>query len=467
VGKQEIPMYEPNKKNDAVRKKEVRPGILIFSILIVLALVIGMAMLKHTQNATHQEAKAVNISPNAEPAGTDVHSTLVEVPQDNSNPTKAPRAVAVNNGNAKTAANDVQKLIATLTDPSVSAVEKKQAIRTLVRNGSPTALAALKQALASGSKDLRGAVAKGLGDCDSPECAKILTELINDPSIDISRAAIQGLAQQGSAQSVETLSKLLNDPSRAAELRMDAAEGLGSINQPGVLEALSNAALTIQDDDVVTQVLNALGTRDFNETKDFFNNYLHSPSISSDMRVAAIEALGQAKGSPTDFLLALASDGDPDVRVAAAWAMSTTEETGKAGAQLVSLLQGESDPDVRLRLYQALSNQEGYDLPSVLNAVRSEKDASAIVSGLGLLAKNLRDNPTPELQTFFNQIGYAQLKTIAMSGETSEDRLQAVIPLVRANTPSAISALQELSQQAPDPRVKQSAASALRGFARQ
>ena len=458
-------MSKPNEKAESPSGKGVRPVVLISSGLIIVVLAIGMVMWRHGGHI--DDNKVEKSGQNPQSVLTDVHPRVQGNQTEDSALTKVAPVVAANKGDNKAPTIDLQKLISVLNDPSASAAEKKQAIKALAQNGSPAAVAALKQALTSGSKDLRAAVAKGLGECDSAECAKMLSDLLNDPSIDIARAAIQGLAQQGSPQSVDTLTKLLNDASRPAELRMDAAEGLGSINQPGVLEALSNAALTIQDDAIVTQVLNALGTRDFSETKDFFNNYLHSPSISSEMRVAAVEALGQAQGTPSDFLLSLASDGDPDVRVAAAWAMSTTEETGKVGAQLVSLLQGESDPDVRLRLYQALSNQEGYDVPSVLNAVRNEKDPSAMVAGLGLLAKTLRDSPTPDLQAFFNQTGYAQLKETAMSGASGEDRLQAVIPLVRANTPGALAALQDLSQQAPDPRVKQSATSALRGFARQ
>src|SRR5439155_18660784 len=146
-------------------------------------------------------------------------------------------------------------------------------------------------------------------------------------------------------------------------------------------EALSQAATRITDEDIVTEVLNAIGRRDFSETQTFFQNYLRSPNTSSDLRVAAIEALSETKGDPTAFLVSVASDVDSDVRASAAWVMIATEATGNAGGQLLGLLQSEQDSDVRLRLYQALENQESFDVASVLAAVQKETDPAARVAG--------------------------------------------------------------------------------------
>ena len=88
-------------------------------------------------------------------------------------------------------------------------------------------------------------------------------------------------------------------------------------------------------------MLNALGGREFSETQTFFQNYLRSPNTSSDLRVAAIEALSETKGDPTAFLVSVASDVDSDVRASAAWVLSATEVTGNAGGQLLGLLQSE------------------------------------------------------------------------------------------------------------------------------
>ena len=91
------------------------------------------------------------------------------------------------------------------------------------------------------------------------------------------------------------------------------------MNQPGVFESLRQAALTINDTDIVEQVLSALGSRNFDETGSFFNDYLHSATTLPEMKVAALEALAQAKGNPTAFLASMLTDGDAEVRAAAAW----------------------------------------------------------------------------------------------------------------------------------------------------
>jgi HEAT repeat protein len=188
---------------------------------------------------------------------------------------------------------------------------------------------------------------------------------------------------------------------------------------------------------------------------------LRSPTVSSELRVAALEGLSEAKGDPSAFLVSMASDLDPDVRTAAAWALSATDASGKAGTQLLGLLQGESDASVRLRLYEALGNQENADVSSVMAAVQNEKDPSARIAGLDLLAKTLRDNPSPQLQTFFDQTAIPELKQTALTGTSKSDQMAAVVALTRANSDPAMQALQDVAQNSNNPAVRQSAGSVL------
>jgi HEAT repeat protein len=354
----------------------------------------------------------------------------------------------------------VKDLIKALKDASLPMSERKAAIQALAKLGTPEAVAALKEALAGGSEELRAAIAEGLGECASPECTAMLLGLLNDPSQAVIQAAIRGLAQLGSPEAVAALTQLLNDSLRSGDLRSEAAAELGSINGPGAMEALAQAALTIGDEDILTQVLDAIGGRDFSETQSFFQKYMGS-AVSSDLRVAAIESLWQAKGDPSTFLAGYISDSDAEVRASAAWAMSATDTTGNIGSQLLASLQGEQEADVRRRLYQALGNQESFDITTALALVQREADPSARVAGMDLLASSLHNNPTPKLQTYFDQTAAPALKNTALTGESSHERMAAVIALVRASTPSAMSALQDLSQQATDPRVKQSAGKAV------
>jgi HEAT repeat protein len=354
----------------------------------------------------------------------------------------------------------VNALINALNDASLSSLERRAAIQALARLGTPEAIAALKEALRTGSDDLRAAIADGLGECGTEECTKMLLGLLDDRNEAVAQAAVRGLAQQGTVLAATTLTQLLNDPQRSVDMRIEAALGLGTIEQPGVLETLQNAAKTIPDEDIVTQVLNAIAGRDFTTTKAFFEEYVKS-AASSDLRAGAVEALWQAKGDPNEFLARRLSDPDPEMRSSAAWAMSATDATGDAGLQLVYALQGEQDPDVRMRLYQALRNQESFEIDKVMALVQRETDPGARLAGMDLLGATVRDNPTPELQNYFDRTAAPALRDAALKGETNPERMAAVLALVRASTGSALSALQEVAQQAPDQQVKAAAARAV------
>jgi HEAT repeat protein len=301
-------------------------------------------------------------------------------------------------------------LIRALKNNSLPMSQRKAAIQALAKLGTPEAIAALKEALTGGSDEVRVTVAEGLGECASPDCAVALLGLLKDPSDAIVQAAIRGLAQLGTPEAVTALTQLLNDPLRSGDLRSEAATGLGNITGPGAMQALTQAAMTLGDEDLVPQVLNAIGGRDFSETQSFFQQYMGS-AVSSDLRVAAIESLWQAKGDPSVFLAGYLSDSDAEVRASAAWAMSATDTACNFGPQLLAVLQGEQDPHVRRRLYQALGNQVSFDTSTALALVQRETDPTARVAGIDLLASSLRNNPTSEVQRFFDQTTTPALKT--------------------------------------------------------
>jgi HEAT repeat protein len=435
--------------------------MVLIGIAVVAALAVLLLVLKPKSSAPRSEAASGASAGSAPTESTSpAHSGTGAQPGNTGRAQAGMRAeagtgvVAQATGEAQVS---VQDLIKALKDSSRPMSERKAAIQALAKLGTPEAITALKEALKSGSDDLRAAVAEGLGECASPECSAMLLGLLQDRSEAIVQAAIRGLAQLGSPEAVTALTQLLNDPLRSADLRSEAATGLGNISGPGAMEALSAAATTLGDEDLVTQVLNAIGGRDFSETQSFFQQYMGS-AVSSDLRVAAIESLAQAKGDPTAFLAGYISDSDAAVRASAAWTMSATDTTGNASPQLLAALQGEQDPEVRLRLFQALGNQSNLDTSTALALVQREADPAARVAGMDLLASSLRNNPTPAVQAFFDQTAAPALKNTALTGDTSYERMAAVIALVRASTPSAMSALQDLAQQATDPRVQQSAA---------
>jgi HEAT repeat protein len=345
----------------------------------------------------------------------------------------------------------LQEMIRIIKDPSLPLGERQNAVKSLIQNGSPEALAALKEALYNGAQDLRLTAAEAMRGCASADCAALLLALAHDPDEAVALAAVQALGVQDSPEAATALTELLSDTAQPSSVRCAAALGLGSMDQFGVVGTLIQAAKQFDEEDVAVASLKALGRRDFSETESFFQDFLQSGDTPTDLRVAAVGALGAADGDPTAFLTKIAGDSDSDVRIAAAEALSATLATGNAGPTLLNMVQNEDDPDVRLRLYQALRNQESYDLGTALGLVQAEADPSARIAGFDMLAKALRDNPTPALQQFFEQTATPELVNDALNGQTFDDRQSAIIALTRAHTPGTQAALQELAAQLAPP----------------
>lgn len=342
----------------------------------------------------------------------------------------------------------LDELIRALNDATLPLNERKRAMMALAKNGSPKALAALKDALSRSSGDVRQTIIEAFGQCSSAECEALLLSFLKDPNAAVVGAALRGLAQQNQSAGGKAIAQMLDDPAVSTDLRCQAAVALGTIGESWVLDPLARAARTSDDEDLVNAALDAIGQLDINDAKGFIESYLQAPGVSSEMRATAVEALSQAQGDPTAFLAELAAkDPDPDVRAAAAWALSATDVTGNAGAAVLAMLANESDPDVRLRLYQALRNQASFDPAAALALVQNENNPSARVAGLDLLAKMLRDKPFPALQDFFDQTAIPELRQIALTGPSLNERQAAVLALTRAHTPGALAALGDLARQ--------------------
>jgi HEAT repeat protein len=272
--------------------------------------------------------------------------------------------------------------------------------------------------------------------------------LVKDSDESVAKAAVQALAHQQQPQATTALAQLVNDTAASTDVRCEAIAALGAIREPWILDPLARAARESKDESILNAALDAIAGLDFSVTKDFFRDFIQSPDVSTEMRVAAIEALGSASGDPSAFLADLAARSpDADVRVAAAQALSATEVTGNVGPELLNMLANESDPDVRLRIYQALRNQENVDVNAALAAVQHESDPSARIAGMDLMAKIVRDNPTPEAVNYFNQVAIPWLKDMALNGPTQDDRQAAIIALARAHTAQAMAALGDVSNQ--------------------
>ena len=352
-------------------------------------------------------------------------------------------------------------LIARLLDNTLPLQDRRQAARDLAAIGSDNAIAALKVALSDGPPYLKAAIGEGLGQSPHPEAWPLLLDLANGADEIAARGALRGLALRGETQATDVLAQFLADSDKPESIRTEAALALGDVNRPEALEALTRAATDSPDESVLGSILEGLGKRPFAETEAFFRGYLETPNLSAENKAAALEALGQAQGEVAPFLLQYAADPDPQARAAAAWALASIDSETDLGPALTDLLKKETDPEVRLRLYQALDTQTGSDPGTLLALAQKETDPAARLAGLQTLARACGSDAPPEVLTYFNQTAVPELKNAALTGENPQDRLTAVMALGQAGTAESRDALQQLAASSPDHRVAEAAQAAL------
>jgi HEAT repeat protein len=322
-------------------------------------------------------------------------------------------------------------------------------------------MSVLRAALKDGPPYLKAGIGESLGESPSPQAMPTLLDLVHDSDQTAARGAIRGLATRGDVDSAAALGKVLLDDHTPESVRAEAAFALGEVHQPVALAALTQAATESQDDSLTESVLEGLGKRPFSETQVFFRDYLETPGLSAEAKVAAVEALANSSGDAAPFLLNLAGDPDPEVRAAAAWSLLGAGEDTDLSESLISLLQKEPDATVRSRLYQALGNQETLEASAVLPLVQKETAPGARLEGLALLATACHSAPSEDGLAYFNQTAVPELKQTALSDQSPQNRLSSVTTLIQGGTPESMAALTEISHLSADPRVIEAAQTAL------
>jgi hypothetical protein len=213
--------------------------------------------------------------------------------------------------------------------------------------------------------------------------------------------------------------------------------------------------------DLKEQILSGLGKQPFDSTREFFHSVLDAPSTGSELRVAALEALGNGSDDAVPFLLSYLGDNDASVRAAAAWALSMTDSSGDYGGVLAARLLQEQNAEMRTRLYQALVRQENFDLSALLPSIAGEENLGARLAGFDLWAAYCRSNRGTTLSQQFDLVATPQLKQLALTATQPNERLDSIIALRRAATPGAVAALREVAAQAADSSVAAAARAAI------
>lgn len=347
----------------------------------------------------------------------------------------------------------VSALSADLLDPSRPLKVRGQAARLLAKIGSDEALTILRQALRDAPRGLKTVIAEALGDTDHPLARTTLAALLKDKDPLVVRGAIRGVAAIGNEGSVRLLSEILLDPVASADNRAEAALFLGSLASPSAQDSLIQAMSKFEDKELAKTILAGLGRRSFAETEAFFSSYLDQPNLESEMRIAALEALGESKGNSSALLLNYIQDPSPEIRAAAAWALANLETPGEIAAQLLTQLANERETDVRTRIYQALENQNTLDAGSLLPAILHETDATARLAAFKLLAAQIGRDPNGASADQFDQLVVPQLSELAIQGADPTTRLSAVVALRQAKTIEGRRALERIAKRSAEPKI--------------
>jgi len=213
---------------------------------------------------------------------------------------------------------ETDRLAALLLDRNTPLQVRRQSARSLAHIGTEQALATLKSGLTGDLPPyVKAAIAESLGQVSSPEATALLHELVNGKDETVARGAARGLASHGDADAANTLGTLLFNDQIPISIRTESALALGDVNLPTAQDYLTRAISQIHDDEVLESALDGMGRRPFSETEEFFRNYLNSPTVPTEAKVLAIEAVRDADGEIKTFLSNYANDANPDVRNAA------------------------------------------------------------------------------------------------------------------------------------------------------
>lgn len=346
----------------------------------------------------------------------------------------------------------VEAFAAKLLNAALPLRERTAAARELAKIGSDQAFAALKQALGSGPPSLQAQIAEALGTSPHPDAQALLASLLQNPNEEVALGAVRGLGNSGTAEAASLLSSLVQDTSKSLIFRGEVAQSLGDTQRPEALDLLTRIVHQSTDEAFTESVLSGIGKFSYDKTQAFFENYLQLAQVPVESRVAALENLQNASGNVADLLLKYVQDPDPEIRMAAARALVSTEDRGAIAGRLAGAIQQSSDPDVRASLYRALAFQDDLDLQALWPGIQQERDPGAKVAALTLAAQVTRTGDNKDMTAFFNNSVIPELKNAALAGDANL-AIQVGIALRAAGTPQALDTLKGIAEQTQNPRL--------------
>lgn len=324
-------------------------------------------------------------------------------------------------------------------DPTTDLEQRRLFAYRLARVGSPECADALLKVLPTAALEHKAFMAQFIGSTGNPRVKEWLWPLLADPDEGVRVAALRGLSALGGDDVTTCLAGCLDDPAQPRRIRLEAAIGLGTAGTADARDRLTQSLARESSRSLAVEILNSLGRFEFPAVAGTFAGYLATPSTPADRRVVAMEALAGSSSEAATFLVGVAArDADPDVRAAAAWAISSHETVTDLGATLAGLVGREPEADVRRRLYEALTIQEEIPLDALVPQVQAEHDQGARVAGLNAVGSALRRQPASAWTATFDRELVPELARIASQPNTINLRMRAVFALRRAGTPGAV-----------------------------
>lgn len=231
---------------------------------------------------------------------------------------------------------------------------RRAVMRALASVQHPTMSALALSLLGDPDPRVREAAVNLVNGCRSPEGIVALLERCRDEDETVRMAAVECLATVDDPRVLSTLTQVLTrDTPRVREA---AARALGRVKNVEATVALV-AALCDGDPWVRCAAARSLGEQDAREAVDDLAR-LATMDATSEVRVAAIEALGQIGGSRAQAILsALCEAGDSRVAQAALSALGQLDHPRVIWVLLAAL--GAGDVQRRLHIVRLLTERRG------------------------------------------------------------------------------------------------------------
>ena len=288
----------------------------------------------------------------------------------------------------------------------------------------PRAVPVLKDILAEKDEFLQTEVAETLGKIGTPESISALSNFLSLADVGpAAEAAIKGLEETRSKQAVQPLIEVLRTPSRAREFCAQIGHAIGVLNE--VSSLIHFAHQTGMQGDEYCRLATVSALRNCGRQDSEIEEILFTAAIDPEphVRQEAVKGLASMKSPKAQEKLVgiCLSDIEPAARDEAGKALR--HFPGDAGIQTLVTALGHADDETRIRAVEALARiQDEKAIPALVKVLESTHPLTRIAAAKAL-----------------DVLGFDQLDTL-------------------------VQVLGSLARIAPDLKVRQEAAAALREF---